>query len=666
MNTKALFSTAGLVAIAVFVLLAVAVISMLPSLRIDLTEDNLFSLSDGTRNIVSSLDKPIEMIFFYSDSATEDVPQIRSYATRVQELLHEMVLASNGNLSFRVVDPEPFSEDEDLATEFGIQAVPITQGGVEVYFGLVVAEKVDEAMAGMVPRVSETMGLIRPDQEEFLEYEFVKLITRVESPDRQVVGIITDLDIDGGFNQAFGQPTPPWMIMEVVRQLYETRRISPEDGRIDDDIDILMLIHPVELSEQMLYAIDQHVLRHGKALVFLDPNADSKIQASEYGITIPAGIGSDLPKLLTAWGISYDKNKVLTDSDLALRVVFGQGQRPAPHLGMLGIQRAGLTLNDVITSRLESINMSSTGVISQVEGATTRFEPLIRSSSNAMLMDVALVQNVTDPSVLFDEFESTDQRYVAAARITGILNTAFPDGAPQAPAEETAEEADSDDAEPAVEPVAADDSSAANAAETEETEPVVEHLASSNGEVNLIVVADTDILSDRMWVQVSQFLGQRIPQPFANNGDFVVNALDNLSGGADLVSIRSRGRYSRPFTRVLDLQREADDRLRTQEAQLLETLAATEDRLNELSLDENGQPIPQVTPELQAEIDRANGEILTTRRELRDVQHQLNQNIEALGSRLKMINTGLIPLLLTLLVLAMSWLRAQRRRRAAA
>ena len=178
----------------------------------------------------------------------------------------------------------------------------------------------------------------------------------------------------------------------------------------------------------------------------------------------------------------------------------------------------------------------------------------------------------------------------------------------------------------------------------------------------MIVVADTDILSDRLWVQVAQFLGQRIPQPFANNGDFVVNALDNLSGGADLVSIRSRGRYSRPFTRVLDLQREADDRLRQEEAELLETLTASQTTLNELSQDSEGNPILQITPEVQQEIDRVNAEMLETRRRLRDVRFQLNADIEQLGANLKLVNTALVPVLLTILLLALAYFRAQRRK----
>jgi len=656
MNNKTLFSTAGLVSIAAFLLFGVLIISLLPPARLDLTEDRLFSLSDGTRNIVANLERPLQLIFFYSDQATEDVPQIRSYATRVEELLQEIVLASNGNLSLRLIDPEPFSEDEDLATGFGIQAVPVTQGGEGVYFGLVVVEDLDDSIP-MSTRVSETMPLIRPDQEGFLEYEFMKLITRVENPDRQVVGLITELDVDGGFNPAFGQPTPAWMVMDIIRQLYEVRRVDVTGSEIDEDIDILLIVHPEGLSEQMLYAIDQHVLSHGKAMVFLDPNADSMVERNQFGVTIPAGVGSDIPQLLTAWGVAYDGLKVLTDADMALRVMLGQGSRPVAHLGMLGVQRNGLTADDVITSRLETVNVSSAGVISQLEGAGTRFEPLIQSSSNAMLMDAGVIQDMDDPSVLYDEFVSANQRFTVAARISGEINTAFPDGAPQV-AEENAEEAagDADVVSDALVPEESADSGEA------EAESVAEHLNSSAAEVNLIVVADTDILSDRLWVQVAQFLGQRIPQPFANNGDFVVNALDNLSGGADLVSIRSRGRYSRPFTRVLDLQREADDRLRQEEAELLETLTASQTTLNELSQDSEGNPILQITPEVQQEIDRVNAEMLETRRRLRDVRFQLNADIEQLGANLKLVNTALVPVLLTILLLALAYLRAQRRK----
>ena len=648
MNIKFLFSKAGIAVIAVATIVAVALISSLPSLRIDLTEDNLYSLSDGTRNIVSSLQTPIELMFFYSESATEDIPQIRSYGTRVQELLREIVLASNGRLSFSVIDPEPFSEDEDLATEFGIQAVPVSQGGQAIYFGLVAAQEEGAAVNPALGRAAETLPLIRPDQERFLEYEFMKLISKVNNPDLQVVGLVTQLDIDGGFDPIAGQATQQWMIMDIIRQLYAVQRVDLTAAEIDEEIDILMIVHPEGLSEQMLYAIDQFMMRGGKTMLFLDPSADSMVSRSQQGNLIPAGMRSELPGLLEAWGIEFASDKVLTDNELALRVSMGQGQRPIAQLGMLGVQRNFLTQDDIVTSRLENINLSSPGVISQAAGSTTRFEPLMVSSSDAMLMDAGLLEDVTDPSVLFDEFVSEDRSFTIAARVSGVIETAFPDGRPIEEVEVSAEAAEADSDVVAEDPV--------------EDVPVAEHLTSSNGEVNILVFADTDMLSDRMWVRVTQFMGQRIPQPFSNNGDMVINSLDDLSGGADLSGIRSRGTYSRPFTRVIQLQRQADDRLRVEEAELLARLAETEAALAELNQDESGDLIGQVTPEIQSEVDRFNEEMLATRRSLRDVQYQLTEDIEQLGSNLKLINTALIPVILSILALLLSYVRAQRRK----
>ena len=653
MKKKLLFSPLGLTAIAITLLFGVLVISLIPSLRIDLTEDRLYSLSEGTLSILSSLNEPIELMFFYSDSATEDVPQLRTYGNRVQELLREIVIASEGNLSLRVIDPEPFSEEEDLATQYGVRAVPVTQGGEGVYFGLVAAKGGADVPGPL--RATETMPLIRPDQEEFLEYEFMKIITQVSNPERTVIGLVTQLDIDGGFDPMTGQGTQQWMIMDLVRQLYDVRRIDISSDSIEEDVDILMIVHPQGLSDRFLYAIDQHILRGGDALLFLDPNADSMVGRSPQGNLIPAGMSSELPGLLDAWGLEFDNSKVLTDNELALRVMMGQGQRAVPHLGMLGVQGNFLTQGDIITNRLETINLSSAGAISQSNEGGLSFEPLITSSSDAMLMDRSFVESVTDPNVLFDEFESENRSFVIAARLSGLIETAFPEGQPAIPV--TEEESNSDDADEEVS-VAEETSSEVDVVNAEIE---IAHLSTSLEPTNIVVFADSDLLTDRLWVQVTQFFGQRIPQPFANNGDLVINAMDNLSGGADLSSIRSRGRYSRPFTKVLALQREADDRLRQEESELSARVAETESALAALNTDEEGNPIGEITPEIQTEIDRFNGELIETRRRLREVRFQLTEDIEQLGSNLKAVNTALVPILLTLFFLGRYYFRSRRR-----
>jgi ABC-type uncharacterized transport system involved in gliding motility auxiliary subunit len=275
---------------------------------------------------------------------------------------------------------------------------------------------------------------------------------------------------------------------------------------------------------------------------------------------------------------------------------------------------------------------------------------------------------MTEPSILFDEFESQNESFVIAARVSGTINTAFPDGRPEVIEEEPVEEETAGETEAAEETTAESTVDADNPAQpedraAEEASAEAEvHLASTEAPASIVVFADSDLLSDRLWVQIAQFLGQRIPQPFANNGDFLINSLDNLSGGADLVSIRSRGTYSRPFTRVVEMQRQADDRLRIEEAELLDRLAETEASLAQLNQDEDGNLLGQLTPEIQAEIDRFNNEMVDTRRRLRDVQFQLTEDIDALGSWLKAINALFVPILLTIIALVAHFSRIRRRR----
>src|SRR5690606_8637011 len=269
MKNRVLFSNAGLALTAVALLVAVTLISLLPRLRIDLTAENLYTLADGTRNIVRNLERPIELTFYYSESGVANVPQVRAYGVRVQEMLREMVIASEGNLTLKIVDPQPFSAEEDEATEFGIQAVPLAQGREAVYFGLVASDPSTRTADDI--GVYQAIPLIRPDQEEFLEYEFARLITRTLNPKPAIVGVLSTLDIDGGIHPVSRQPTRPWAVMDTVRYMYDVRRVDPRAEEIEEDIDILMVVHPQNLTSRTLYAIDQFVLRGGRAMVFVDP-----------------------------------------------------------------------------------------------------------------------------------------------------------------------------------------------------------------------------------------------------------------------------------------------------------------------------------------------------------------------------------------------------------
>lgn len=647
MNQKALFSPAGLAVTAVALLIGILLISALPRLRIDLTQDNLYTLSDATREIVSTMDRPIELTFFYSEEAASDVPQVRAYGTRVEEMLEEMVIASDGNLTLEVVDPEPFSASEDIANGYGIQAVPLSEGRQDVYFGVVATDPATATEEDL--GVYEVIPLIRPDQEEFLEYEFARLITRVIDPNPTVVGLISSLPINGGFDAARNQASRAWAVMDTVRSMYELRQLQINTAEIDEDIDILMVVHPQDLSEQTRYAIDQFVLGGGRAMVFVDPNSDTQTQLALSSDGPAPDMTSNLPELLSAWGVNYDPSQVVINQDLALYVTLQPGQRPVAHYGMMGIQRAGFS-TDIVTGQLEVMNISSTGALSPAEGATTAFDPLIQTTPASMMMDNGFFSEMGDPTLLTDEFVSEDDPKVLAARITGPARSAFPDGPPVPESE------------------AADEDSANTEIGTAETEGTTEddseassprpHLSESDGEIAVIVVSDSDLLADRMWAQSQQVLGQRVINAFASNGDFIINALDNLSGSTELVNIRSRGRYARPFTRVLALQREADERLRQEETALLERLSQTEQQL--VALNQEGSN--GISPEQEAQIEQFMQQQMETRRQLRDVQFQLNEEIDNLGTILKMINTALIPALLIIAVLIISLMQSTRRR----
>ena len=629
MKNKLLSSPVGLVIIAVALLFAVLIISSLPRLRIDLTQDRLYTLSDATRDILQSLDRPLELTFFYSESAVAQVPQVRAYGTRVQEMLREMAIASNGQLSLNIIDPEPFSEDEDLATEFGIQAVPLAQGREAVYFGTVAFDPATRTETD--PGVYDTIPLIRPDQEEFLEYEFSRLITRVLDPDPPVVGLLTTLDLDGGFNPARNQATGPWAVMDTVRYMYDVERVQTDADTIAEDIDILMIVHPQELPPQTLYAIDQFVLGGGRALVFVDPNSDTQTQIALSGGGYRDTMASDLPGLLNAWGVDYDPSQVVTNREQALYVTLQAGQRPVAHYGMLGLTRDNNAFtNDIVTGQLQVMNMSSVGALSPTENASTTFDPLITTTAETMLMGTSFFSEMGDPTLLIDDFVSEDTPRVIGARVAGPAQSAFPDGPPVAESEDAS-------------------------GDTADTN----HLARSTGDIGVVIVADTDVLADRMWAQSQQVVDQRVINAFASNGDFVINALDNLTGSSELVSIRSRGSYARPFTRVLALQRAADERLREEETNLLRRLSETEDQLTAL----NQEGATGISPEQEAEIERFLQQQIDTRRALRDVQFQLNREIDRLGAILKIVNTALIPLLLIIGVIVVAVLRNQRRRR---
>ena len=580
--------------------------------RLDLTGNNLYTLSDGSREILESIDEPVNLYFFFSEKSSEDLTSLRVYATRVREMLEEYELAANGKINLSVVDPEPFSEAEDQAAEFGLQGIPVSTAGEELYFGLAATNALDD---------QEVIPFFQPDKEEFLEYEISKLIQSLSVVEKPVVGVLSSLEVQGNMNMQTYQMTPPWMVVDQLMQLFSVQTINPE-GTIPAEIDILLLIHPKQLSEAMLFSIDQFVMGGGRLLAFIDPLAetDRPVQANPMMPAPPSIQVSTLNQLTEAWGVTMRSDVILGDSQTAL-AVGGVDGTPVRHLAILGMESDNFSRDDIVTSSLESINLSTAGILDVAEDASVQVEPLISSSTFAMPMEALQFQFLSDPNDLKQGFKPTGEKYLVAARLSGSAPSAFPEG-------------------------------------LEESEGTV---LTETDNLNVILVADTDILSDRMWVQVQEFFGQRIASPWANNGDMVINALDNLSGGASLISIRSRGRFSRPFDVVQDLRREAEASYLEKANDLQARLTETEQKLSDLQSSQSENNLLVLTPEQEEALVQFQQEKVEIRRQLREVRHQLDSDIEVLGSTLKFLNIALIPILMTLILLIVNYIRVNRR-----
>ena len=606
-----------LLALAAIALAFVALVSLssvaLRGARLDLTDKGLYTLSPGTLAILGKVDEPIHLKLYYSEHATRDLQQFRVFAARVRELLEEIAARSGGDVTFEMIDPLPFSEDEDQAAAYGLQAIPLGSTGDKLYFGLVGTNSTDG---------ETTMPFIQPDKEAFLEYDVAKLVSTLGVDARPVVALISGLPTGPSMDPS-GRPNPGWVVDRQIAELFELRRLQGAISTIADDVDLLMIVHPKDLSDDALYAIDQFVLKGGRLLVFVDPDSEADTSAIDpldpLSVDIPRA--SDLPELFAAWGIQYDPTRIVLDDRHALQVQPDPNGPPVRHLAVLGLGKEALNQGDVVSAELASLNLSSAGALSLAKESTLEMDALAQSSGASMLVPVETVRlNAGDPDVLRDGFKPGGAPFVLAARFGGELATAFPGRTGAG------------------------------------------HVARSTAPANLIVVADTDVLSDRLWVQASDFLGQPVYDPFANNGDFVFNAVDNLVGNGDLIAIRTRAAASRPFTKVEALRRGAEQRYRAKEQELQQRIDELEAQLSALQQPGADGQAQALTLAQQAQVARFQDERLRMRRELRQVQHRLNADIEALGTKLKLINILGVPALVALAALFVGWRRWARRR----
>ena len=600
-------STGALAILAVlFVVLTMLASLLFRGARLDLTENGLYTLAYGTRNIVSSLAEPVTLKLYFSDQASADLPQIRRYADRVWELMQELASHSGGSIRLERIDPLPFSEAEDDAARYGLEAVPLSQAGDQLYLGLVGINTVD----GL-----ERVPFLSPNREAFLEYDLARMVASLATPERPQVGLISGLPMSGGFNMQTGQRNPAWSVYEQWQELFEITTVPATATELPAELDALVLVHPKQLSDDLLRSIDQFVLGGGRLLAFVDPyaEADPGEDPNDPASRFLAERASSLGPLLENWGVDFDSDSFVADLGRALQVTIRQGQPPVRHPAILGLAAEDFSQSDIVTGELGLVNVASVGSLVDLERDGVDFEPLILSSDRAGLLPAERLRMLSDPSDLIAELGIDEGRHVLAVRLTGTVASAFADSLPEG--------------------------------------------GLAEGALNAIVIADTDLLTDNLWVQRQNFLGQVLLNPFADNGALAVNAVENLLGNADLISIRSRSTSNRPFDLVDDLRREAEARLRATEQQLEAELAETENRLTQLQQSRGDADLSILTPEQEAEIDRFMEQRLEIRQQLRQVRRQLDEEIESLGARVKLINIALMPLLVTLVALLVAWRR---------
>jgi ABC-type uncharacterized transport system involved in gliding motility auxiliary subunit len=586
------FGVGGLVGLAVLFLAVVMLSNLgLRGMRLDLTQNRLYTLSPGTKQVLAELKEPVNLYFYFSrDAAAKQSPLIMPYANRVREFLEEIRARSGGKVHLQEIDPQPFSEDEDRAAEAGLQS--LNEGGDSLYFGLAGTNSTDGR--SVIPS-------FQPDREEFLEYDVAKLIQELANPKKAVIGLMSSLPMQGQFNPMTGQQGESWPVLSELEQLFTIRTLAPEIDQVDKDVDVLMLVHPKNLAPKTLYAIDQFVMRGGRVLLFLDPNSGADMSGHDPSNPFASAMAdhsSNLTPLLAAWGVDYDPTKVIGDLELGLQVRSSAQGALTRHIGILGLHRDDMDRKDVDTASLDTINVAMAGFLTPHAGATTKFEPLLMSSASAEPLPASRFTPMTDPATLREGFKPTGTRYAIAARITGPVSSAYPQGAP--------------------------------AAEKPASGPPVAHLAKSTVPVNIVIVADTDMLMEYMWIQTREFLGKKMSP--------------------------------RPFERVEALKRQADDRLQAKALELQQELHQTEGKLTEMQSKRNDKSSMMLTPEQEQALKGFTAEKARVRKELRETQRGLDVDITRLEDWVKVINIAVAPLAVAIAGALILSMRRRRRR----
>ncbi|HEY7301700.1 MAG TPA: Gldg family protein [Xanthobacteraceae bacterium] len=623
-GTGRIAAAAALLGAVVFICVNLISAQELRSARIDFTEQHLYSLSDGTRTLLANLKEPLRFRLFMSSELTKQAPQLAAFATRVRSMLDTYVAAAKGKIVLEVIDPRPFSEDEDRAVAFGIEGLQ-GQNGERLFFGLAATDSTNGRA---------TIASFSPDRETFLEYDLTRLVSEVGRRGKPVVALLDGIGLGG--NPAMR--IPEQQVLVQMKQFFDVKPLSGEVEKLPEGTRVLMIVHPQNLSQRTLYTVDQWVLNGNAAMIFVDPFAENQFGPHGEG----ANASSNLDPLFKAWGVKFDTSHAVGDPDYALQTQREVDGRPvvSTNLPWIAVRGNGLARDEAILNQLSAVVMTTAGSFEAAKDSVT-LRPLLRASNDAVLLDTTQASDrFGDPRRLLAGSTKSPQPPILAARLFGTIDSAFPDGPPKGASP------------PGATPEAPKPEDTAAGTVKRSTKPL-----------NVILVGDADMLMDRNWIRTQSMFGQQMAQAFANNGDFVINAIEQMAGGAALADLRGRGVAWRPFELIQRMEAEADSRYSAKEQQLTQELKDTEQKLSQMpkaegKSSEGGNDV--LTPDQLKAIEGFRTQLLRVRSELRDVQFALRRDVDNLKNWVTAVNVGIVPVTVAVVVLVFALRRPRR------
>lgn len=594
MKKNVFFESFGSLGILLAILILVNVVSDRYSTKLDITEEKLFSLSEGTKNILSSIEGELNIKYYFSSNSESAPLNVKAYGKRVKELLNEYVYHSNGKINLEIIDPKPDTEEEEWASKDGIAQIPLPSG--EMFY-----------MGAVVRPGNQSVKMFDPRRESFLEYDISEMILRSTNPGKKTVGILSSLSVVGSAMQfqVPGQPAPKqdWGFVKQLKNVYNVVEVKSDVSSISEDIDVLMLIHPKNLSDATEYAIDQFVMNGGRLVALVDPSS----QADQGPGPVRS---SNLNRIFKAWKINYNPATLVADLDNATKVGTPSGM-PVDYPIWLNLDGSAMASDNVAVSELDSVMLIEAGSLESTQGSSIAFLPLIQSSEEAAILPLNEIDR-SDPFAVIKKITPGTTRKTLAAMYSGSFESAYTESPKK--------------------------DGKATYAKT--------HKSKVDQASNILVIADTDFLQNRFSMEEMK-LGNLVlgVRPLNDNLNFLMNSVEFMLGNNDLISVRSRGKFSKPFERVVELQKEAQLRYKRKEDELTRSLQHIQKEISRIQDHQIQGNKVILSSEQIAKIQEFKNEELKIKRERREVRRKLREDIESLGQKLTFINVFLIPIL---------------------